>query len=61
MDSNIAPEVQRIKNAKEQVRQSIISKGVSVPEGTLIDSFPSYIDQIQTGPSDYPNAEDNTF
>lgn len=60
MDSNIAPEIERIKNAKENIKNSIQLKGVIIPEGTIIDLFPSYIEEIKVI-SDYPNAEDNTF
>lgn len=44
-------ELQRIVGAKESMRQSIINKGVDVPEDAKLADYPSYIAQIQTGGS----------
>jgi len=47
--STIADELNRIKNAKTAIKTSIENKGVTVPDGTLIDTYPSLIDSIPTG------------
>lgn len=39
-------QIQRIKDAKEAMRLSIIAKGVDVPISAKIDTYPSYIAQI---------------
>ena len=47
--SDIATELNRIKAAKAQIRQSIINKGVPVANTVTIDGYASKIDQIETG------------
>lgn len=53
----ISQELDRIIQAKEDIRTSILQKGVTVPSNTLIDDYDTYIGQIQTGisPSDVIN------
>jgi hypothetical protein len=46
---SIATEITRISTAKEDIRQAIISKGVTVPSSATIDSYDDYIDQIAGG------------
>lgn len=43
-------ELARLQEAKASMRQSIINKGVDVPENAKIETYPSYIAQILTGP-----------
>ena len=43
---SIASEILRLQTAKADIKASIEAKGVAVPEGTLIDAFPDYIDGI---------------
>lgn len=43
----IASEITRLQWAKSDARTSIINKGVSVPESAKVDTYHSYIDQIQ--------------
>lgn len=42
-------ELDRLVAAKESMRQSIINKGVNVPEDAKIEDYPEYILQIQGG------------
>lgn len=46
---SIATEIQRIQGAKESIKSSIESKGVTVPSDAKLDDYPSYIDSIQGG------------
>lgn len=46
---SIASEVQRIKNAKANIRNSIINKGTDVPQNTSISNYAYYIDSIEAG------------
>lgn len=50
-------ELQRLVGAKESMRQSIIAKGVDVPESAKIEEYPEYIIQIAGGGS-IPDAPD---
>ena len=45
-------ELQRLMEAKASMRQSIINKGVEVPEDVMIEDLPEYIAQITTKPAD---------
>lgn len=47
-------ELQQLVGAKESMRQSIIAKGVDVPESAKIEEYPEYIAQI-TGDSSIPD------
>lgn len=46
---NIGENLNRIINGKASIRQSIIGKGVDVPESALIDAYSEYIDAIEQG------------
>lgn len=50
-------ELQRLVGAKESMRQSIVAKGVDVPETAKIETYPEYIAQI-TGGGSVPDAPD---
>lgn len=50
---NYETELQRIVAAKESMRQSIIAKGVEVPESAKIEDYPTYIAQIVAGGGGY--------
>ena len=43
---SIATEYTRLKNAKEDIKASIIAKGIAVPDGTKLDGMSVMIDQI---------------
>lgn len=47
--STIAEEIQRIKQAKSNIKASIINKGVAVDDTATLDAYPALIDSIQTG------------
>lgn len=50
---NYETELQRLVTAKESMRQSIIAKGVDVPENAKIEDYPAYIAQIVAGGGGY--------
>lgn len=54
--STIAENLERILGAKNSIKQSIIDKGVDVPDDARIDEYNAYIDTIQQGGEsiDYP-------
>lgn len=45
----ISRELERIISAKNSIRESIINKGVNVPDNLLINEYPTLIDSITTG------------
>lgn len=45
----ISEQVSRLQQAKMAIKTAIIQKGVEVPESAKIDTFNSYIQQIETG------------
>lgn len=46
---SIATEISRLQTAKADIKTAIINKGVQVPNNALIDTYDTYIAQIQTG------------
>ena len=48
---NIQENITRIQGAKSSLKTSIQNKGVTIPDDALIDTYYSYVDQIQTGSS----------
>ena len=50
---SIQSEIDRITNAKAAVKAAIEGKGVTVPEGTLLDGMASLIESIEAGGSIY--------
>ena len=46
---NVTENIERIMNAKSDLKMSISNKGVEIPDGTLIDEYSSYVDQISSG------------
>lgn len=46
---SIASEIERLQNAKADIKTSIESKGVTVPSNETLDNYSDYIDSIQTG------------
>lgn len=46
---SISSEITRLQNAKASIKTSIEAKGVTVPSSAKLDSYSSYVDQIQTG------------
>lgn len=45
---SIQSEITRINNAKTAIKTSIESKGVTVPNATMLDDMPELIDQIES-------------
>ena len=52
---SIASEITRLNSAKSNLKTSIQSKGVTVPENAKLDSYSGYVDNITT-----PNLESKT-
>lgn len=50
---SIQTELTRITNAKAAIKTAIEGKGVTVPDGTLLDGMASLIESIEAGGSDY--------
>lgn len=46
---SIASEITRLQTAKADIKSAIENKGVTVPSNASIDTYDTYIDQIQTG------------
>ena len=46
---SVATEISRLQNAKADIKTAIEAKGVTVPSSATIDSYNTYINQIQTG------------
>ena len=46
---SIQTDLTRIKNAKAAIKAAVEGKGVTVPDGTLLDGMASLIESIQTG------------
>ena len=46
---SIASEIERLINAKVDIKLSIENKGVNVDDDATLDDYPDYIDNIQTG------------
>lgn len=49
--STVAEEIQRLKQAKSDIKTSLINKGVAVDDAATLDAYPGLIDSIQTGGS----------
>lgn len=49
MASNIETKINRISAAKEAISAAIAGKGVTVPDGTLIDGMAALIESIEAG------------
>ena len=45
--STVAEEIQRLKQAKSDIKTSLINKGVAVDDAALLDSYPALIDSIE--------------
>lgn len=46
---SLQSEINRIEDAKGDIRNAIVEKGVSVPTSAKIDEYASYVSQIPTG------------
>ena len=46
---SIQTDLTRIKNAKAAIKAAVEGKGVTVPDGTLLDGMAALIESIQTG------------
>lgn len=46
---SIATEISRLQTAKADIKTAIEAKGVTVPSNATLDSYDTYISQIQTG------------
>ena len=49
----IADQITRLNNAKASIKESIINKGIDVPDDALLDSYSGYIDSISGGVDPY--------
>ena len=58
---SILSEINRIKTAKDAIKQSIVAKGVAVDENAKLSAFPSLIDNIQTGVEEIKDTYTVTF
>ena len=58
---SIFSEINRIKTAKDAIKQSIVAKGVAVDENAKLSAFPSLIDNIQTGTEEIKDTYTVTF
>ena len=58
---SIFSEINRIKTAKDAIKQSIVAKGVAVDENAKLSAFPSLIDNIQTGVEEIKDTYTVTF
>lgn len=58
---SIFSEINRIKTAKDAIKQSIAAKGVAVDENAKLSAFPSLIDNIQTGVEEIKDTYTVTF
>lgn len=58
---SILSEINRIKTAKDAIKQSIVAKGVVVDENAKLSAFPSLIDNIQTGVEEIKDTYTVTF
>lgn len=45
---SISSEIDRIKTSKQDIRNAIIAKGVDVPTGASLDTYDTYVNQIQS-------------
>lgn len=50
---SVQEQINRISAAKTDIREAIQTKGVEVPEGTMLDGMAQYISQIQTAQAKY--------
>ena len=65
---SIATEISRLKSAKSAIAAAIAGKGVTVPDGTLLDGMAALINSIEAGgggsgglPSPFTNITTGTF
>lgn len=47
--TNIAQQLARLAQAKADMRESIVAKGVTVPDSATLSDFADYIDAIVSG------------
>lgn len=46
---SVTTEIQRLQDAKESIKESIIGKNVEVPENVTLDEYSGLVNQIKTG------------
>ena len=54
---SIQTELSRIINAKATIKAAVEGKGVTVPDGTLLDGMAALIESIQTGGGGFENIQ----
>ena len=54
---SIQTELTRITNAKAAIKSAIEGKGVTVPDGTLLDGMAALIESIETGGGGFENIQ----
>ena len=64
---SISTEITRLENAKSAIKAAIEGKGVTVPDGTLLDGMAALIESIEAGggegvlPTPFTNITTGTF
>ena len=58
---SIATEISRIKSAKSAIAAAIAGKGVTVPDGTLLDGMAALIESIEAGGGGEVNVSTGSF
>lgn len=58
---SISDQIKRISDAKASIKTAIENKGVDVPDNALIDSYASYIDNIEVGSGEGGGSGDNYY
>lgn len=46
---SIQSEIDRISTAKAALTTSLVNKGVTIPDGTLLEDYSTLVDSISTG------------
>lgn len=54
---SVQSEITRLQNAKAAIKAAIEGKGVTVPNGTLLDGMASLIESIQAGSGGFENIQ----
>ena len=58
---SVQTEISRLESAKEAIATAIAGKGVTVPDGTMLDGMAALIEGIEAGGGDNPPCEYGTF
>ena len=58
---SVSVQIQRLQQAKADLKAKLIEKGVEVSDSLLISDYPALLDNIKTGSSDYAVVTGNTL